>query len=368
MTTLLIFTWYLLTTPADKLICSLWVSQPPTPAALMQSCGTNTLSKYRLDVLDIYTHALICSRPADALAVVQSDCHLGPLDRYRLQIIEPNRSELVCPLTLTEDHPPVEADVAAQCPSALDAWKTGGLSAKFIGKQQIQHDAPMCAAPNVPFGTTLYSQPYSKSQLATDEPLTWLAGRMIWFGLIKPACNGGASGLDPFTLNATECGLQSARNRVTEWQNQFDDAIYSASLLAHVPARLLKRMMRVESQFWPLYVGDANHETGVMQVSANGADVMLRYDASLDADYPVRTMDDQYWSRLDLLNNKFACSFCSLERAVDHTREIIPMYARLLAAYRCRAVEINPALSGDQAWRQAVIDYNGSADYLSKVE
>jgi hypothetical protein len=40
----------------------------------------------------------------------------------------------------------------------------------------------------------------------------------------------------------------------------------------------------------------------------------------------------------------------------------------LIAAYQCRAVTINPALVGNDTWRQSVVDYNGSADYLGRIE
>ena len=131
-------------------------------------------------------------------------------------------------------------------------------------------------------------------------------------------------------------------------------------------ARLIKRIIAVESQYWPLW-SNVRGEAGMLQVSQNGADVLLRYDGELDPAYPKRPVDQQYWRRLEVLRI-LACAGCTLTQAVEHMHLTIPIYARMLAAYRCRAVEINPALSGADAWRQAVIDYNGSQDYLRKVE
>ena len=44
---ILIFLWYLLTIPTDRIACTLWVKQPPTAEALIAACGFNDLGKYR---------------------------------------------------------------------------------------------------------------------------------------------------------------------------------------------------------------------------------------------------------------------------------------------------------------------------------
>jgi len=362
--TVIIFVWYLLTTPADKLICQLWINQPPSAEALIQSCGTSTLTGYRLDVIDINTRAIVCTRNADALATIKDDCNLtARLDSYILQIVKPNYSVLICTIILERPGQPTESDVIAKCPSELSAWRSGHLQAQLVYSQpKVESEAPaMCAAPNVNTGMGLYQQANSSDDIRTDQPLTWLAGRLIWFGIVKPDCGG--SGLDPITLAANACGMLSARSRVTEWQNQFDADIYTAAISAKVPARLLKRMMMVESQMWPLFIG-SSEETGMMQVTTNGVDVLLRYT---DPKFAGAKQEAQYWQLFSTLN-KFRCDGCSLDQAIQRTRELIPMYAQMLAAYRCRAVEIDPSLSADDAWRRAAADYNGSDVYLKRIE
>ncbi len=167
-------------------------------------------------------------------------------------------------------------------------------------------------------------------------------------------------------MAADGCGMAAARQTVITWQNQFNDDIYKAAAAYHVPARMIKRIIAVESQYWPVWT-NARGETGMLQISRAGADVLLRYDGTLDPEYPRRPADAQYWKRLEVLQ-VLACAGCSVSDAVRHMHVTIPIYARLLAAYRCRAVEINPALSGTDAWRQAVADYNGAWDYVGKVE
>jgi len=137
-----------------------------------------------------------------------------------------------------------------------------------------------------------------------------------------------------------------------------------------VPAKLMKRMMRVESQYWPFYTAPAG-EIGVMQVTDNGLDTLLRFDHEFDPFYFERDDLDQFWSR-SITRNKLYCNACTMEEAIAKIKETMDIYARLLAAFHCRAVTINPALlapdAGDLAWRQAVVDYNGSADYLERIE
>jgi hypothetical protein len=159
----------------------------------------------------------------------------------------------------------------------------------------------------------------------------------------------------------------AARAAVVKWQNQFDAEIFNAARMHNVPAKLLKRMMAAESQFWPFYT-TADGERGVMQVTDNGLDVLMRFDgANIDPYYFERGATGRLWSR-GVTRDLLACHGCTLMEAVEKTKKDLPMYARILAAYHCRAVTINPALDGDLAWMQAVMDYNGSFEYLERIE
>ena len=366
----LIFLWYLMTTPADKIICTLWVKEPPTTAALVTACGFSALGKYRIDVVPLNSNKVSCSRPAESLLWIMSDCGLPlSMDQYTIRIVYPEFTELLCSVAVEHEGQPTNDEIQTQCGNvAFEKFLTGKAGLKFMRsapKPSAEANA-ICAAPDLPVGLGLYDQAPDAHSLWTDDPLTWLAGRLIWFGVVRPTCKGGTSGLDPETLAANGCGMDAARGEISKWQNQWDADIYAAAADRRIPARLLKRMIAVESQFWPLFSNE-NGETGLLQVSPNGADVMLRYDADLDPNYPKLKVQEQYWKRLEILNG-LTCISCSLDMAVKHMRVMMPMYARLLAAYRCRSVEMNAALSGREAWRQAVMDYNGSADYLRKVE
>lgn len=366
----LIFIWYLVTVPTDRIVCNLWSREVPDRNTLMSACGFFEANSYRLDVVPLGGKTVACSRPGDMLPVIEDECHLPQsLDQYVIRIVWPKFTELVCSVAVEHAGQPTRGEIQEKCGEGLLLQiDSGSVIAKYVGSQPKPPAVPptVCEAASLPAGFGLYDQAPDVESLWTDEPLTWLAGRMIWFGMIRPACAGGRSGLDPETLAANGCGMAAASAALLAWQNQFNADIYRAASAYKVPARLIKRIIAVESQYWPTW-SNTGGEAGMLQVSQNGVDVLLRYDAGLDPAYPKRPLDQQYWKRLEVLQI-LACAGCSLTQTVEHMHLTIPIYARLLAAYRCRAVEINPALAGADAWRQAVIDYNGSKDYLAKVE
>jgi hypothetical protein len=195
-----------------------------------------------------------------------------------------------------------------------------------------------------------------------------LAGKLIWNGIVKPVCNG--SGLDPYTLGADACGLSSTRDYVIRWQNQYNGEIFDAATKYAVPARLLKRMMSLESQFWPLWESaSGDGEIGVMQITDNGLDTLYRFDKSFDPFYWERSDAGKFYSR-SITRDRLYCHGCNMEKLIEKTKQNISLYAQMLAAFQCRAVTLNPALNdgSHDAWRQAVVDYNGSAEYLAKIE
>lgn len=365
--TLVLFTWYILLHISDTPVCALWLSTIPTQADVQAACRGYDLGALSMRVSTLETRQTVCDTKAEWIFQVNEICgYTLPPDQYVIHLIQPARDVISCAVNVDHEGKPTRDEILASCgPSAWFGLASGRAELIYSHQTTENPDPPMCQSPDVPIGPGLYDQPSDPKQLWSDDQLTWLAGRLIWFGVVIPDC-GGYSGLDPETLAANACGLRSARGKVIEWQNQFDTDIYNAAVMYNVPARLLKRMIGQESQFWPLYVGAAG-EIGILQVTENGADVLLRYDPTLMPWYGGVRVDAQFWLRMEQLN-KFDCINCDLSQAIEHTRAMIPMYARLLAAYRCRAVSINPALTGAQAWQQAAVDFNGSGEYLRHIE
>ncbi len=363
----LLFLFALLTTPTDKYICDLW-ARAITRDGMISACGTLQLEGYRVDVYDLDMR-LLCSKDATYLNDItglKSECNLNaPLDEYILRIVEPGFTELICSVISSHADLPTVEEVVDQCPQGSIRFKTGAYTVAWKTEYIPANETSFaCPARELQTGNGLYEQAPDAQNIITDDSLSWLAGKLIWNNIVQVnACNG--SGLNPWTLAANPCGMTSAKSIVYQWQNQFNNEIYSAAVAYHVPAKLLKRIMLTESQLWPFYT--STDEIGIMQITDNGLDTLLRFDNAIDPNYLNRDDQGKLWSR-GTTRKVFTCLYCNLEEATQHIKTTMPYYARLLAAFHCRAVTINPALAGDDSWRQSVVDYNGSADYLKRIE
>lgn len=351
---ILIYLFAILTQPTDRIICDLW-TRAITQEALTAACPAFVAEGLRVDVYTVDMQ-FVCSRPAQSLARVQEDCGLnGALDQYILRIVQPGYQELKCMVQSPNADMPTAEEIAEQCPGVGKDYVI-----KASGKREERAEAPSCPFAEIEPGPGLYQQPNNAAELATAESMPTLAGKLIWYGYVKVTTCEGNSGVDVHHI-ATPCGVAAAYSQMMAWQNQFDGAIYEAALTYHIPARLLKRIMRVESNYWMFYDTGEDGETGMMQVTDNGLDTLLRFDPWLDPVYPGRDANAQAWSRAT------ARQYFTVE-SVQTINEHMPYYARLLAAFHCRAITLNPALTGADAWRQAVIDYNGTPEYLIKIE
>lgn len=309
----MIFIWFLLTIPQDRLICELWTRQLPGPAALVQACGTDALDAYRLDVTR--DNLVTCTLPAASLPWVVDDCHLNaPLDAYRLRIVEPNYQEAIGCTVITDiaDKPPAWM-VASQCPQARE------YVVRFGGTRQPDPVAGSCKPPSV-------TQPAS---IATSENYHLLAGKLIWYNLAKSQCPNGYSGVDPVTFAASACGMDGARPQVIAWQNSLDTSILAAAREWNVPADLLKRIIAKESQFW-IWTG-VTGEHGLAQITDAGAQLVLQI---YEKGYYALTPTQQAQARAAWLNS-LDCRGCTPLQTIEKAKADMPKYAQALAAYYC---------------------------------
>lgn len=358
--TTLIFLFALLTMRPDSIVCDLW-TRALTTEAFAAACPANLpLEGLRVDVIDVETLEIVCTRPAQSLRVILEDCSLpGPLDAYVLRIVKPAYEDLACMVESINADSPSAEEIAAQCPGI------SGYTVRAAGSRPAESEAFACPVRHLQTGFGLYEQALGAGDLVTYDELLMLAGQLIWFGHIDVSTCAGGPSVTP-EKTATPCGYLSARDDVILWQNQFNQDIYNAALTYNVPAKLLKRMMMVESQFWPFFAGPAG-ETGIMQITDNGFDTLLRWDLGLDPEYLSRDDTEKAWSR-NVTRETLTCNGCNLLEAIEQIKTDMPIYARLLAAYHCRAVTINPALTDADAWRQTVVNYNGVPEYLLRIE
>jgi hypothetical protein len=120
--------------------------------------------------------------------------------------------------------------------------------------------------------------PKQSEELSSDIPYTYLATNLIVQGAVDAsACTD--SGLLPNGGGVNQCGLEKSRPAVIEWQNQFDELILSTAKETAIPARLLKNLFALESQFWPgIYQGAT--DVGLGQLTEDGADTTLLWNNS----------------------------------------------------------------------------------------
>jgi hypothetical protein len=119
--------------------------------------------------------------------------------------------------------------------------------------------------------------PSEQGLLATGRPYHYLAGRLIFQGLVD-ASDCPANGLLANGY-ANACGIERARPMVDLWQNQFDPRIISVAKETGLPAQLLKNLFAQESQFWP-GVFRVAREYGLGQITDQGADTILLWNES----------------------------------------------------------------------------------------
>lgn len=311
---MLLYVWYLLTIPTDRLVCELWTREI-SRAAIVQACGVEAeaINGYRLDV---YENGLkICETEGIHVLFIGEACRLYKnYDAYRIRIVEPDYQELIgCSVvTPTEDPPPTD-EIKRQC-GVTD------YDLRFAGTRQTSPEPVPCMPPSV-------TQPAS---IATSKDLYILAGRLIWHGYARPNCPGGLSGIaDIETLSASPCGMDGARSEVIAWQNSLDAAILIAAREWHVPADLLKSLIERETQFWSW--SGIHGEQGLVQLTDEGAGNVLHV---YQVGYYQMTPSQQAQARAAWLRS-LACDYCSPRQAIEKAKQDMSKYAQALAAYYC---------------------------------
>ena len=116
----------------------------------------------------------------------------------------------------------------------------------------------------------------SPEELATSRRYDLLAGKLLYTGIVDGS-TCPSYGLNP-DGSPNGCGIELTQNAVNTWQNQYDPWIATQSARNGVPARVVKAVVAVESQFWP---GSdwGKGEIGLGQMTEFGADLLLTWQA-----------------------------------------------------------------------------------------
>jgi|GEM_PF-1098886 len=188
------------------------------------------------------------------------------------------------------------------------------------------------------------------------------------------------NGIQTFAL-ANQCGVEAARPLILEWQNQYDSKIFETSVKHAIPARLVKRLIALESQFWPgIYIDIL--ESGFGQLNETGADALLMYSPSFFRQFcPLvlhsTTCDLGYLGvgsvgqgllRGALVQQVNAsCESCPMGINTNRALNSIPILAELMKANCHQASQIvrnvtdkKPGLAADYVdlWKITMANYN----------
>lgn len=347
---IIVFIWYLLSTPSDRLVCSMWISNPPSRAD-MAAAGCNWTTQqapgYVLRGIRISDGQIMCERPASELP--RLTCDLWPLDHYLLRVYEPGYQDQLCALSIMHDGPPSAEDITAQCTKPLPSSYLVKLimSGPYLPPTP---PAPICPMPKLD-PTDLPSSP---AALATSNHYDLLAYHLRWY--------------------------YGSDIEMDTWQNQFDPEIYKAGLSLRVPPRILKAIFAQESQFWPTHnktIDKTTNEIGIGQLTDDGADLVIRYTPALYAQYcPMATLTSRCSHGYDLLTDNERQMIRDIFRrslitdawwphqAAEQAKAQMTTWAQVLVAYYCAAGEIvRPA--GDQpSWDYALAAYHAGPECI----
>jgi hypothetical protein len=345
------FYFFMLLAAPSAPACVLWIDHPPVSNDYLPPvCPLEIMlgwDYYNMRLID-ENGLKLCEWPATNGGLMKIPCKPRPSNNYHIEVWLKDKIS-VCDirapaLTILA--------VAEQCPAWLDEFQAGTLEIR--GPYPIETPAPVTPACTLP-------QVDNSAPLATSYDYQFLVGRLSWWGI---------------------------KMSQVDWQNRFNEQIRGAADAAGVPAVLLKAMIAQESQFWPLWTGDAG-EVGWMQLTWDGADTALRHDQELFDRYCGRAIWGSYCTSYDLLTNDQRLAVQSVLiadlmvygtplDAAAMAADDLWIDAHILRAYACQAQDLYP--TWPNVWQAAAVLYNAGTgciqgnvicpqgqDYLDKV-
>ena len=216
--------------------------------------------------------------------------------------------------------------------------------------------------------------PESPFQLNTDKVLHLLAARLIVNKIVNAQdCPGG--GMGGSSDSPTGCGIERAKTKMIEWQNQFDFKIWSTSLEVGIPPRILKSLLEYESQYWPSNQRFYLDEVGLGQINQLGIDVLLRQNPDFynkicssvfsNCSIPYLSLDpaSQAVVRGAVINSIDAtCATCPNGIDLAKANQSITLIAQLLRS-NCEMVDLlnvtgKPSVEYADLWKFTMATYH----------
>jgi hypothetical protein len=224
--------------------------------------------------------------------------------------------------------------------------------------------------------------PQISEDLATNIPYEFLAMNLIKHGIVDASgCLDGGF-LSDGSLNS--CGLDASRDSVNDWQNRFNESIFSAAQVTGIPAQLIKNLFARESQFWP-EATNGHPEAGLGQMTNAGADSTFLWNPIFFEQFcpsilPSDSCKKGYSNltsiqRAELRNNLVdeACPDCPLGIDLDKAEKSVQVFAETMLANCAQTgmvVELNDqkhkgtTVSYEDFWKFSLVNYNAGPGCL----
>lgn len=267
-------------------------------------------------------------------------------------------------------------------------WYVDILSSQYMGEIESTCSQIWSAFPPVGGPPAWLSSPEHPEALITTQPYYYLAGNLIDQGLVDAdVCQNG--GLEAPGI-ANQCGLESARPAINEWQNQFDAEIIQVAQNTGVPAQLLKNIFSRESQFWPGFSG-SYIEAGLGHLSDLGADTVLLWNPSFFRQFCPLILEtsrcQQGFGNLDIAEQEMlrgalvqnvnaACPECPQGIDLRQANFSISVFSRSLLA-NCEQVgqilynhtqrQAGEVSIYEDLWRFTLVNYNAGPGCLAQA-
>jgi hypothetical protein len=209
--------------------------------------------------------------------------------------------------------------------------------------------------------------------LHTDIPYTYLAGQIILSGSLGvPDCEN--FGIIPYSGGyADKCGVEFAREAISQQQNVYNGRIAAASRESGVPPWIIKGIISQESQFWP---GAHGHygEYGLFQLSRIGADTLLRWSGDCYTSYCSEIFDDcdvmGYDNREDWEKEALITSVMGDADDISLLGDVLTanaaQVAQLIENY-LRESQPGQIMSYESLWKLTIVNYHAGPEFTAAV-
>lgn len=340
---IILYVWALITIPMDKPICDFWISKPITMDEWYGVCpflkrADHVMDYLRLDYINIQSGSIACYQTIKDLPDLT--CHVYPLDNYKLRVVWHNSQSIACGFTIDHDGDPTTDELINNCSMDLmKQFKTGQLLLRYYGVKLPTIPPPHVIILPPDIG------PLDLVNINTHNDYQILANHLNWYGI-----------QDPDNL----------------WQNRWDPIILKVSRQTNVPPMILKSIIGIESQYWPLWSG--SQEVGLIQLTDRGADTVMRWNETLFNEfcpraiffskciygYSVLSDQDQAMVR-DLFRASLVLTGSPLQ-AADKISGDLQIYAEILVSYYEASAEAVAPIA--PSWDYAIAAYHSGMECI----